>query len=329
MTQNRARFHSQLEDDLLRDVERLQLSAPAEHALQRVDPEEYELSDHFDVHGLQLGKQPYSDKHPFHKSYQKWAAKAEVVDTAHPVYKQYHAWLNKNKSKGKGGGQNEAQKKKNKKNKGGNGGQYAAYLELEKLKNGTEEQKKQYEEGIAGAKRVLADSLTYLKKQIGTHVPGFAEAATNWKVDVYEKAKSKFDADNAKEKKNRREYVNFETADHDQDPGDDGASDASTTSSASVNKAKPYFAAILAAFGEIGEGAPDFIIKKKIYRKDLPAVKTVVLTLLTKHYNAQKKIGSVSKELQALVEAATLYGKFAVNGDYKPPVSFDKFAHVA
>ena len=94
MTQNRARFHSQLEDDLLRDVERLQLSAPAEHALEHI-PEHHELSDHFDGRGLQLGI-PYSRVHPFHQTYNTWYARVGHKKTRHPLHKQYEDWVVKN-----------------------------------------------------------------------------------------------------------------------------------------------------------------------------------------------------------------------------------------
>ena len=121
MTQNRARFHSQLEDDLLRDVERLQLSAPAEHALEHV-PEEYELSDHFDVHGLQFGPKAGYRKKPAGVPKTLWKqvqghAKAHKAEQAEAATKQAEA--------AKGAGE-QGKKKKDKKKKGGDRGQYVA-----------------------------------------------------------------------------------------------------------------------------------------------------------------------------------------------------------
>ena len=307
MTQNKARFHSQLEDDLLRDVERLQLGAPAEHALQHV-PEEYELSDHFDGHGLQLGKQPYSRAHPFHKIYGDFMAKGGYAKPSHKLHKQYSDWVAKNdpaytQKRGKGGG--------NKGKKKGKSTQriprYVKDLEREK----PEEYKKKVEE----AKEVRKRTVAYLASTLGQSVPDFTEAVNDWNSGVYKLAREEL-------KENPKQaYVNFS-----EEYSDDASvsSKASTVAGAPHPKKKHFKAMYDAYYALQVTPIPAFIVKAKIYKTDLEDCKRVPMKLLQAHYNDAEKKGAIDSHpgLAKLAQDVKTYAGFFLDEDRKSRPNF-------
>ena len=295
---NRARFQTQLEEDLLRDVERLHLGAPAERATEYA-PEHH----HHDVSDRFRGRTQVSDR--FH-------GYAQVSDPFHS-----HMELGKRGQWTKGGlhkpslerGRYQAiaahnfniQKKaaKNRRNKGGRqGGKNQSQAEVAAAALKVSDPAA-YQTNTEETKKVVKGALAYLAKNLA----GFPDITQNWYTKVYQYAADRLPKGNDK--------TGVSEVDLSTDP-----------------TAKEYSVAVAAAITAQDGKVPDWLRTRKVTKKELGQVRGILLYLLQAHYSKLiRDKETIPSDLQTIVEAVIRLASFVPKRD-TPSVPFTKFSRL-
>jgi len=266
---NRARFQTQLEEDLLRDVERLHLGAPAERATEYA-PEHH----HHDVSDRFRGRTQVSDR--FH-------GYAQVSDPFHSHMElgKRSQWKNGLHKHSMERGRQQAiaeynfkiQKKaaKNRKNKGGRqGGKNQSQAKVAAAALLTSDPAA-YQVYADEAKKVMKGALAYLARNI----PNFTEIPQYWYTKVYQYA-----ADRLLK-----------------------GTGASVVDLSADQTAREYSIAVATAITAQDGKVPEWLRLRTVARKDLGQVKSILFSLLRAHYSKLvREKASIPEDLQAIVE---------------------------